>query len=629
MSESYTTGADYLHLLDPTALIGQTFSPLREHKLQFIDLNLKRLTQSGGVSITLHNLTDDPNMVGGGISHTRYVKWSERMFYDVSRVRFTMRKQVVKPGTTYGILIHHTRTPWWNYHHVQGDVNDAAYPRGQRFTKANWADPPTYYPNDDLMFTEFGDPPSPPPIPPTPDELPSPVPSMALMDMLISSEEIGLDLIQRGIIDKPLEHEMEAALAWKRALLHLLENIVVGIYPTEAQLTNLADECNSFSEYYYYLLPYPEDWEWPLTYEEVEAFAEAYADLHDYLVAFLAWLTEEPPPIPPPPPPPPAPPDPPIDNFMILDVIQEDTGEGIRFRVTTNVPCHLYMLWTNHEPWTHVVPGIRRGVAIVRDVKYCFVDWIVNEQAQPGDTIYHTFVKEPWAVCETRWFTFRAKVNDLWTPSVGPIFKKHRIAPRLPTHKYDHSGGGKHALSAAGNFYASWVAPIASAIYNNLEWIQCGFYGLGINPPILRSYLLFDTTTLPPDKQIYSGKIHFHHGWGWVDPADFDLVLQNGQPTYPHVPIEVGDYFMGHYSGEGGRVNKSLIHDHQPFDIPLNAQGLSWIRPGDYTKLCIRTSLDIEGINPWTDTESRDIRCMMRYYYNNKWDLPELWLGYD
>jgi hypothetical protein len=289
MSESYTVGGDTLFKLEPPKIVGQTFSPLQEHNLEFIDLNLRRRIFGGEISCTLYDLTEDPNMIGGGISYTKRVDWPERWFWQVNRVRFKMGKVAVHPGFTYGILIRSTPAPAWNFHYVQYDAGDATYPRGQRFTKDGRFDAPTYYPNDDLIFAEFGD----PPLPPTP-------------------------------------------------------------------------------------------------------------------------------------------PDPPINPFAILDVQQEDTREGIKFIVTTNVPCHLYMLWTNHEPWTHPVPGIRRGAAVTKEVRYCFVDWISNQQIEPGDTMYHTFIKEPWAICETRWFTFKAKVNDEWSPSVGPVFKKHRVKPPAP-----------------------------------------------------------------------------------------------------------------------------------------------------------------------------------------------------
>lgn len=126
------------------------------------------------------------------------------------------------------------------------------------------------------------------------------------------------------------------------------------------------------------------------------------------------------------PPAPTPPPDPPIANWCILSVEQTLTATGYKIAVTTNTPVHLYMFWTNTEPEKHKRTRVVRGLTVPDTIAYCFVTWHQNEQEEPGDTIIHTFIKEPWPGCETRWFTFRALVNNEWSPSVGPIFTKHR-----------------------------------------------------------------------------------------------------------------------------------------------------------------------------------------------------------
>ncbi len=125
-------------------------------------------------------------------------------------------------------------------------------------------------------------------------------------------------------------------------------------------------------------------------------------------------------------------PDPPVGNFAILDLQQEVTATGIKITVTTNVPCHLYCYWTAKEPEKHLIPILTRGIELHTQLKMCFVNWNENEQEEAGDTLFHTFTKEPWAHCETRWLTFRAKVMENWVKSVGPIFKKHRVWTEPP-----------------------------------------------------------------------------------------------------------------------------------------------------------------------------------------------------
>lgn len=129
------------------------------------------------------------------------------------------------------------------------------------------------------------------------------------------------------------------------------------------------------------------------------------------------------------PPTPTPPPAPTIWNFSILRVQQILTKTGFKIVTTTPVPSHAYMYWTTKEPDKHATPITVRGVVWKYAIQYCFVNWTRNEQEEEGDTLHHTFIKEPWPGCETRWFTFRVTVDGEWSPSVGPIFKKHRFAP--------------------------------------------------------------------------------------------------------------------------------------------------------------------------------------------------------
>ena len=77
------------------------------------------------------------------------------------------------------------------------------------------------------------------------------------------------------------------------------------------------------------------------------------------------------------------------------------------------------------------------------------------------------------------------------------------------------------------------------------------------------------------------------------------MVVQNGQPTYPHDPAVVGDYDKSFYSGDGGRLDTSLVPiggsglDNVP--LILNLSGRSWINLGGITKLVFRSLGDING----------------------------------
>jgi len=300
MSESYTTGGDTLYEITPPALIGQTFSPLHAHKLAYIDINAKVATIGGDLSAYLFDLATSPNMDSGAISYTKSTNWPPRWWYELGRVRFNMRAVNVQVGHTYGILIRSNPPTPWAKHQVQYDQGDATYPRGQLFLKADLGAPPVYYPLDDLMFVEFGEPPPPPPI----------------------------------------------------------------------------------------LIP--------------------------------------------PKPSPPMPLNPPVDHWYIRGSELYDTGTGYNIYTWTDVPCHLFMRWTTEEPWFHKIPVLRRGLFLHADVRMCFVAYEDNEQQEAGDTIMHTFVKDPWPICETRYFYFWGTVKEEEMPSTSGLFSQHRKAPLIP-----------------------------------------------------------------------------------------------------------------------------------------------------------------------------------------------------
>lgn len=121
-----------------------------------------------------------------------------------------------------------------------------------------------------------------------------------------------------------------------------------------------------------------------------------------------------------------------MSRFAILTIEQENTATGYIITVTTNHKCHLWLRWTNITPVKHHHLSPERGASFDISTRYCFVGYHDNEQEEAGDTYEHTFIKEPWPVCETRWFYFIGQVSAGRSPSDSAVFIKHRIAPILP-----------------------------------------------------------------------------------------------------------------------------------------------------------------------------------------------------
>ncbi|GAI23886.1 unnamed protein product, partial [marine sediment metagenome] len=254
------------------------------------------------------------------------------------------------------------------------------------------------------------------------------------------------------------------------------------------------------------------------------------------------------------PPAPAPPPAPPKDHFAILSVKQEDTGTGIKFIVATNVPCHLFMLWTSQNPEKHLTPILRRGVFWKNAIRFCFVGWNENEQEEEGYTLYHTFTKEPWAVCETRWFTFRAKIEDKWAPSVGPIFKKHRVAgpqtmtfypdPHPEVTSCDGATVADHGYNGV-TWPEFWSGPAISA---GASFVKAAAHiAAGDNADkwrrLERNFLLFDTSIILPEHTILSATFRVQ-GSAKASTADwpnFSVALVSSSPL-SNTDIVIADH---------------------------------------------------------------------------------------
>ncbi len=254
-------------------------------------------------------------------------------------------------------------------------------------------------------------------------------------------------------------------------------------------------------------------------------------------------------------------PDPPVGNFAILDLQQEVTATGIKITVTTNVPCHLYCYWTAKEPEKHLIPILTRGIELHTQLKMCFVNWNENEQEEAGDTLFHTFTKEPWAHCETRWLTFRAKVMENWVKSVGPIFKKHRVAPSEPVPSgecYLLTNCAGYGGMPPGADHAWAFIPVETFSTNHLRlWLADYFLGADYFTIIGRIWDR-DPAGGPPrnilGEHTIAGQLPFRPTFKQMDF------------TFPLIELEVGlTYFFGflhQYRPPIAWLHRSISADH-------------------------------------------------------------------
>jgi hypothetical protein len=111
---------------------------------------------------------------------------------------------------------------------------------------------------------------------------------------------------------------------------------------------------------------------------------------------------------------------------------------------------------------------------------------------------------------------------------------------------------------------------------------------------VYRVFIIFNTSTLTSSAKIESAKMQLVYAGSMIDRA-FKLIIQNGQPVYPHNPISLSDYNYMYYSGDGGSLSSSSLNS--PIWV-LNDDGINWINTSGLTKLVIRSNYDISAGSP-------------------------------
>lgn len=113
----------------------------------------------------------------------------------------------------------------------------------------------------------------------------------------------------------------------------------------------------------------------------------------------------------------------------------------------------------------------------------------------------------------------------------------------------------------------------------------------GIN----RGILTFDTSAIGAETYIVGATLRFYSRGFFANTADdLALVVQSGQPTYPHLPIVDSDYYYGNYSGDYGSITKAEITPNS-YDNYISLD-TDCINKTGFTKLCLRTQDDIAGV---------------------------------
>ncbi|HWR64181.1 MAG TPA: LamG-like jellyroll fold domain-containing protein [Candidatus Thermoplasmatota archaeon] len=150
----------------------------------------------------------------------------------------------------------------------------------------------------------------------------------------------------------------------------------------------------------------------------------------------------------------------------------------------------------------------------------------------------------------------------------------------------------------SGSYNTAWTAS-SGTISDSASYISIGQKKDPAAPPsftytIYRGFVFFNTSALPSNAYLDNATLSLYKKDDY-STTDFDITIQNGQPTYPHNPMQSGDYYRNYYSGNGGSLNTGSFTSGYNA-IRLN--NLNWINKTGVTKLCLRSSRDISGTAP-------------------------------
>ncbi len=173
------------------------------------------------------------------------------------------------------------------------------------------------------------------------------------------------------------------------------------------------------------------------------------------------------------------------------------------------------------------------------------------------------------------WFLAKVVLN-CYTGSSNPILQ----GAYLYDSSYPYSSA--HDLSSARG-----VFPYSNSIA----------VGQSVEYTIYRGFLFFDTSSIPTNSQIYNATLslysYSHTG------AGYSVVVQSGQPVYPHFPVVSTDFNYIYYDGNYGSVDSSSLINGGYNNITLSNYNQLINKEGT-TKLALRTDEDINNIAPDT-----------------------------
>jgi len=81
--------------------------------------------------------------------------------------------------------------------------------------------------------------------------------------------------------------------------------------------------------------------------------------------------------------------------------------------LTTDVACNLTLCQTAQPQVKHLRTTVARGLRKMANPKYCFVEYALISQNEPGDTLDHSFTWPGWSSGDERYWRFHAQMGGM------------------------------------------------------------------------------------------------------------------------------------------------------------------------------------------------------------------------
>lgn len=146
------------------------------------------------------------------------------------------------------------------------------------------------------------------------------------------------------------------------------------------------------------------------------------------------------------------------------------------------------------------------------------------------------------------------------------------------------------------SYYSAHVSSVGTVIddegYFEVGQSHVSTYG------VHRGFIFFSTSVIPDTATIDNATLSLYV-FEDMSSTDFNVTIQDGQPTYPHDTLQSGDYDKDHYAGDGGSRNTTDgLSASNYWNITFSEDGLDFIQVDGTTKLCLRSSRDIGYTTP-------------------------------